>query len=430
MSNFSYVAIDGRGAETKGKLEVLDQSEALRRIREMGLFPTRVFEAREGFVRDRPKRTDRATEKSGVSSHRFQPWGRVKSSALTVFTRQLATLLDAGMPLLRGLGVLEEQEESPRLKAVIKDLGLSIENGGSLAEAMAAHPKIFNRLYINMVKAGEIGGALETTLTRLAEFMEKSQRIRGKIKAAMYYPSAVLLVALGIVVLLMLFIVPRFKLVFEGLMNGMPLPVFTRFIFNLSEAARHHAPIVALGVSFAGFLVWAALRTTWGRWVADQLKLTVPILGLLFRKAAISRFARTLGTLLTNGVPILQALTIVSETSGNAVVARCICKLHDAVKQGDPLAPTLKSGGVFPLMVAGMVDVGEQTGALPELLMKVADTYDTEVDNAASALTSLLEPLMILVLAVLVGSIVIAVFLPIIYIIGGGIPTGADRMAE
>ena len=423
MSSYSYVAIDGRGAETKGRLEVFDQSEALRRIREMGLFPTKVFEAGEALRRDRPRRTESVRARSVVPSSRFQPWGRVKSAALTIFTRQLATLLDAGMPLLRGLGVLEEQEENPRLKAIIKDLCSCIENGGSLAEAMAAHPKVFNRLYVNMVKAGEIGGALETTLTRLAEFMEKSQRIRGKIKAAMYYPSAVLLVAVGIVLLLMVFIVPRFKLVFEGLMNGMPLPAFTRFIFNLSEAARHHAPVVALAAAVAGFFLWAALRTVLGRWVADQLKLTVPILGPLFRKAAISRFARTFGTLLTNGVPILQALTIVSETSGNAVVARCICKLHEAVKQGDPLAPTLKSGGVFPVMVAGMVDVGEQTGALPELLMKVADAYDTEVDNAASALTSLLEPLMILVLAVLVGSIVIAMFLPIIYVIGQGIPS-------
>jgi type IV pilus assembly protein PilC len=334
------------------------------------------------------------------------------------------------MPLLRGLAVLEEQQENPRLKAVIKDLCLSIENGSSLAEAMAAHPKVFNRLYINMVKAGEVGGALETTLTRLAEFMEKSQRIRGKVKAAMYYPSAVLLVAVGIVVLLMVFIIPRFRLVFEGLMNGAPLPAFTRFIFSISEVVRHHFPVVALAAACVGFLLWAALRTVWGRWVADQLKLAVPILGPLFRKAAISRFARTLGTLLTNGVPILQALTIVSETSGNAVVARCISRLHEAVKQGDPLAPTLKSGGVFPVMVAGMVDVGEQTGALPELLMKVADTYDTEVDNAASALTSLLEPLMILILAVLVGSIVIAMFLPIIYIVSEGIPQGADRFAE
>jgi len=431
MASYSYTAIDAHGVESRGTLEVMDQSEALRRIKEMGLFPLRVFEAVTArslrFSRNRALRRAATCEKTRLA---FRAHGRVKTRRLTVFTRALATLIEAGMPLLRGLQVLEQQEENPRLKGVIGDVCQSIENGSSLGEAMAQHPRVFNRLYLNLVKAGELGGALELALTRLAEFMEKSQRIRGKVKAAMFYPCTVMLVAMGVLGVLMGFIVPRFRQVFEDLLNGRSLPPFTRFVFGLSEGLQHHLLAVALCLVGLGTLWWLALRTAWGRLAADQLKLNLPVLGPIFRKASISRFARTLGTLLGNGVPILQALTIVGETSGNRVVARTVSRLHDTVKQGDPLAPTLKASSVFPLMVTGLVDVGEQTGALPEMLMKVADIYDDEVDNAASALTSLLEPIMILLLAVVVGGLIIAMFLPLIMLYGSGIPGTADRAGE
>jgi type IV pilus assembly protein PilC len=323
------------------------------------------------------------------------------------------------MPLLRGLRLLHEQADNPVMKETISSLAVSVETGSSLTEAVNAHPRIFNPLYVNMVKAGEIGGALEITLSRLAEFMEKSQRIKGKIKAALFYPFAVLAVAGGVLVLLMVYIVPKFKLVFEGL-SGKSLPAFTLFVFKLSELIQHH--ILMLGGLAGAVVILLGLtsRTVAGRLAFDHFRLAMPILGPVFRKAAIARLARTLGTLVSNGVPILQALTIVKETAGNAVVGRVIGRVHENVKQGDPISPTLKASGVFPPMIAGMVDVGEQTGALPEMLMKIADNCDEEVDNAASAMTSLLEPIMIVFLAVVVGAIVIAMFLPLTRIFPDG----------
>ena len=421
MSNYSYVAVDPRGIEMRGTLEVPDQNEALRRIKDMGLFPTRLFEERK--LSKPPKNKPGRVIPVGKSLETLLPpfCRRVKPAVLTVFTRQLATLMEAGMPLLRGLRILEQQEETPVLKRVIGGLAESIESGNSLAEAVAAHPRVFNALYHNMVRAGEISGALEITLKRLAEFMEKAQRIKGKIKAAMFYPCSVLFVAGVILTVLMVYVVPRFKQVFEGLTNGRSLPPFSMFVFQLSEAVKNHLLLAALVV--IGFCVafGALVQTKWGRYVVDRLKLAAPVLGPLFRKVAISRFARTLGTLVGSGVPILQALTIVKETAGNVVVGRIISKVHEDVKQGEPIAPTLKASRIFPLMVAGMVDVGEQTGALPEMLMKVADNFDDEVDNAASALTSLLEPVMIVFLAVIVGSIVIAMFLPLIDLTSNGL---------
>jgi type IV pilus assembly protein PilC len=234
------------------------------------------------------------------------------------------------------------------------------------------------------------------------------------VKAAMFYPCAVLLVATVILVLLMTFVVPRFQEVFSGLLNGRPMPAFTLLVLNISQAVKHHLLATVLALTGAAALIGIALRTGPGRLLFDGLKLHAPALGPVFRKLAIARLTRTLGTLMGSGVPILQALTIVQKTTGNVVVGAAVNAIHGAVKEGDPIAPTLKSSGVFPPMVAGMVDVGEQTGALPEMLMKVADTYDEQVDNAASAMTSLLEPILIVFLAVIVGSIVIAMFLPLI----------------
>ncbi len=417
MSNYAYVAVDPQGLETRGTLDVSDQSEALRRIKEMGLFPTKLLVATESKARPARVRPARRVVPLALRRPLSVPWlgGRVRPAALTIFTRQLATLVEAGLPLLRGLRLLHEQEENRTLKEVIAQLSSAIESGSSLAEAAAMRPRVFNRLYLSMVRAGEIAGALEVTLNRLAEFMEKAQRIKGKIKAALCYPGAVLTVATIILGLMMVYVVPRFKQVFEGLFNNQPLPAFTRFVLNISQAVSTHILVILLGGVALGALFLLSLQTTWGRWAFDQFKLTMPVLGPVFRKAAIGRFTRTLGTLVANGVPILQALTIVKETAGNVVVGRVISAVHENVKQGEPLAPTLKTSGVFPAMVAGMVDVGEQTGALPEMLLKIADNCDTGVDNAATAMASLLEPIMIVFLAVIVGSIVIAMFLPIIW---------------
>jgi type IV pilus assembly protein PilC len=418
MANYSYIAVDPRGSEIRGILDVATQSEAVRRVREMGLFPTKIRIASDRVVRRTP--VNRPFGKVAGKTSATAPTTRrkVKAAKLVVFTRQVATMVGAGMSLLRSLRLLEEQEENRTLRSVIRELGLSIENGSSFSEALALYPKIFNPLYVNLVKAGESAGALELVLCRLAEFMEKAQRIKGKLKAALIYPGVVLVVAGAVTGLLMTYIVPRFREVFEGLLEGAALPAFTRFVFGVSAMFVHQLPLVLLAGASAACLFLASIRTTSGRRWFDRVKLAVPVLGPLFRKAAISRFARTLGTLAGSGVPILQALTIVEGTAGNLIIGQVIARVREQVKQGDPIAPNLKASGVFPPMVAGLVDVGEQTGALPELLIKIADSYEEEFDNAASGLTSLLEPILILILAVIVGSIVVAMFLPLITIAG------------
>lgn len=336
---------------------------------------------------------------------------------LMAFTRQLATLLEAGMPLLRGLRLLEQQADDRHFQSVIGKVSRSIEEGDSLSEALAAHPKVFNALYLNLVRAGEASGSLERVLSRLAVFQEKFQRTKGKVVTAMVYPVSVLVVAVSILTALMVFVVPRFEKVFDGLLDGAAMPAFTLFVFNLSAAIRDQALWMILVLLVGGAVITAGIQTRSGRRLFDALKLNAPVLGVVFRKAAVARFTRTLGTLLGSGVPVLQSLTIARDTAGNVVVARVVADAHECVKQGDPIAPTLKASNVFPGIVAGMVDVGEQTGALPEMLLKIAEGYDEEVDNAITAMTSLLEPIMIVLLGVIVGSIVIALFLPILTVV-------------
>jgi type IV pilus assembly protein PilC len=415
MSNFAYVAFDSHGREAKGILDVIDHTEAMRRLKEMGYFPTKIV--LRGPEKARTTRR-KFLSRRGILSLSLTGT-RVNSKTLCVFTRQMATLVEAGMPLLRGLRILEEQERNPGLKRVIGEVIATIEDGGSLNEAVAYHPKVFNRLYINMVKAGEIGGVLDVVLKRLADFMEKAQKIKGKIVTALFYPTAVIMVAVTILSLLMIFVVPKFKEVFDGLLNGKPMPAFTTFILNISTAVKSHA-LLGLGLLFAGVILFKIfISTKAGRRIFDRVKLNFPLIGPIISKAAISRFTRTFGTLVSSGVPILQTLTIVKETTGNVVVGDAIAAVHESVKQGETITIPMKMCGIFPSMVVGMVDVGEQTGALPEMLMKIADNYDDEVDNAVASMTSLLEPIMIIILAVIVGGIVIALFMPIIDITNG-----------
>ncbi len=449
MPKFSYIAMDSRGKETKGTLDVSNQNEAIARLREMGFFPTKVVEAEKVKEKgDKKKKSAPAPgEKKAKKPLNIKiPFlgGKVKTKTMTAFTRQLATLVDAGLPLLRGMRVLEKQERHPTLKEVLGEIGTSIEGGSTFSEALAQHPKIFNRLYVNMVKAGELGGVLEVVLNRLAEFMEKAQKIKGKVVAAMFYPVAVMVVAITILGVLMVFVVPRFEAIFTDMLEGRPLPGFTRFVLKLANLIKDKSFVVVDGFPYVypGPVIWATvasvivlkllLKTKKGRWYFDKFKLNMPVLGPVISKVAISRFTRTLGTLVSSGVPILQALTIVRETSGNVVVGDAVGKIHESVKEGETITAPLDSANVFPPMVVSMVDVGEQTGALPEMLMKIADTYEDEVDNAVSAMTSLLEPIMIVFLAVIVGSIVIALFLPLIDLINtlGGEGEGEGDVAE
>src|SRR5439155_13183039 len=387
MPKFNYVAMDSRGKETKGTLEVANQNEAISRLKEMGYFPTKVVEADKSKDKADKKAKAAATDTKGRKKGGFNLniripglGGKVRPKVLTTFTRQLATLVDAGLPLLRGLRVLERQEKNPTLKKVISDLALAIESGSTFSEGLAQHPKVFNRLYVNMVKAGELGGVLEVVLNRLSEFMEKAQKIRGKVKAAMFYPCAVIFVATVILTILMVFVIPKFEVIFKEMLEGQGLPAFTQFILSVSRVIAGHF-LVALGCLVA-FIIALKLftRTKFGRRLVDRLKLNFPILGPVVSKVAISRFSRTLGTLVSSGVPILQALTIVKETSGNIVVGEAVSAVHESVEEGETITAPLEASNVFPPMVISMVDVGEQTGALPEMLMKIADTYDDEVD--------------------------------------------------
>jgi type IV pilus assembly protein PilC len=343
----------------------------------------------------------------------------IKGKTLMIFTRQLATLIDAGLPLLRGLTVLGKQEPDPVLKKTITQLAEAVQGGGTFSDGLSSHPKIFNRLYVNMVKAGELGGVLEVVLNRLAEFQEKAQKVKGKVQSAMMYPAIVLVIAIVIMGFLLVFIVPKFQQIFNDMLGGKPLPLLTQIVVGASTGIKDNIIWIIIG----GAGIFAALKyfisTPKGSVQFDKFMLKAPLFGDLTRKNAISRFTRTLGTLVTSGVPILQALNITKETAGNAVISTAISKIHDAVKEGESIVRPMEASGVFPAMVISMVDVGEETGQLPEMLLKVADLYDDEVDNAVAGLTSMMEPIMIVFLAVVVGAIVIALFLPLIGIISG-----------
>ncbi len=341
----------------------------------------------------------------------------VNEKGITVFTRQLATLVKAGMPIMRGLEVLSRQEKRKAFRQVIEDCADTIRSGGNFSDGLGAHPKTFDRLYINMVKAGEAGGVLDTVLERLSVFMEKAMKIRAKVTSAMVYPAIISCVAGGIMIILMVFVVPKFQEVFFTMLKGKPLPWLTSVVVAIANAMRENLLMVIGGLSGAGFLGWLFKRSTFGTKVLHWLLLKVPVIGDLFLKASIARFTRTLGTLLASGVPILQALIITRDTSGNVHVANAINVVHDRVKEGDSVAKPLESTRIFPGMVTSMIVVGEETGALPDMLTRIADTYDEEVDNAVAALTSIIEPVMIVLMAVGVGVIVIAMFLPMVELI-------------
>lgn len=433
MPEFCYVAMDARGKEMKGKLEVANQNEAIGRLKSMGYFPTRVEVARKESRGKRADPTRGSANRARGSKRSLEIripgfGGKVNSKSLVSFTRQLARLVDSGLPLLRGLRLIERQEKNPMLRRVTNDLAVSIEGGSTFSEALAQHPKVFNHLFVNMVRAGELGGVLEIVLARLAQFMDKAQKIKGKVQAALFYPVAVMVVAGAVLAVMMLFVVPRFKVIFIDLMEGKPLPRFTEFVLGVSQLVAANAIQTTLAVMALVIALKLVVRTKPGRKIWDRVALSFPLLGPVVSKVAIARFTRTLGTLLSSGVPVLQALTIVKETAGNVIVGAAVASIHDSVKEGETIVAPMEGCSVFPPTMIGMVDVGEQTGALPEMLMKVADDYEEEVDNAVSAMTSLLEPIFIVFLAVIVGSIVIALFLPLVGIIDGfGDPGNGGR---
>ncbi len=418
MPLFLYTAMDASGKEKKGKIDAAAEDAAAAELKKQGLFITMIKPAK-GAPKEKQQAAAApgAKKKKGFDLNIAIGTPVIKRKELTIFTRQLAILLDAGLPLIRSLRTLEKQSKSPILKKILGASADSVESGSTFSEALAQHPKSFDKLYLNMIRAGEAAGAMEVILNRLAVFMEKAAKIAGKVKSALIYPTVVFSIAMLVTSGLMIFIVPNFKKIFDELLAGEPLPELTQFVMLISKILQEQIWLVGV----AGFGIFVAYKvtnkTTMGRYGIDWVKYNMPLFGPIISKTAISRFSRTLGTLMSSGVPILNALNIIKETAGNEVVSSAVGKVHDAVKEGEGIAAPLGASGIFPQMVISMIEVGEETGKLPEMLEKIADTYEDEVDNAVGALTSMIEPLMIVGLAVIVGTIVIALFMPLTKII-------------
>ncbi|HOX36577.1 MAG TPA: type II secretion system F family protein [Candidatus Brocadiia bacterium] len=406
MPVFQYEAMNGQGKAVRDEIEARNTDEAIAKIRAMNLFPTKVKE----------KAGKKAATGPGGKKKRGFTFGGVSQAQLTTFTRQLSTLQDAGLPIVRSLRVLYEQMKPGVLKNVLQDVADDVESGNSLSEAMGKYPKVFDKLYVNMIRAGEAGGVLDVILQRLAEFREKSARLKRRVKGAMIYPIAVLTIALLIVSGIMVFIIPKFSKMFQEM--NVELPGMTQALMYAGELFKTRWYMIPV-VPFAFFIAFKVIgMSSAGRYVLDWIKFKIPLFGNIVNKASISRFARTLGTLIASGVPILEALGIVRDTAGNAVLARAIQNIHDSIREGETIADPLKAAKVTDDMVCNMVSVGEETGELDKMLLKVADVFDEEVDVAVEGLVSLIEPMMIVMLGGIGGFIVISLFMPLIKLMG------------
>lgn len=411
MPTFQYRAIDSSGNEVNSVVEALSNKEAISKVRNKGLYPTLVTSKAE------PKKV-----KVKAVQRKRRPTGRVKSKHVCQFARQLATLQNAGLVLLRSLRILEQQQKSGNLKRVIGCVTDDIEGGSTLSEAMAKHPRCFNRLFVNMIAAGEIGGVLDVILTRTADFMEKSQRLKAKVRGAMMYPAAVMTAAAIIVLGLMIFVVPVFTQVISEMSDAdYQLPVLTAVLMNISTWLIGRKGLNAAIVIASPFLIITTLKLIRkfksGRYVLDTIKIHMPIMGKLFYKTSVARWARTLSTLISAGVPILEAIKITRETADNELYSRMLERIHHAIRQGDTFSNPLRQSKAVDMMVSNMIDVGEETGDMDKMLERIADNFDEESDMLVSNMISLLEPIMIIVMGVIVGTIIVAIFWPIIELI-------------
>jgi len=410
MPVFQYAALDAQGVEIKDEIEALSQKEAVSKIRNMGYFPTKVRERGAG---------KKAGAKAAAKPKRKRGSGsKVKIKYITQFARQLSTLQDAGLPILRSLRILEEQQKSGTFKRVIGYVADDIEGGSTLSEAMARYPKTFDRLLTSMVAAGETGGVLDLILARVADFMEKAQKLKSRVKSAMVYPAVVLCAAFGILLALMKYVIPQFKSVLEEMVSGELNPVTTAVLGISNWIATQYGWAIILGIPFGiVFLLRIVRKFRTGRYVLDAIKLKLPVMGQLTNKVSVTRWTRTLGTLIGAGVPILDAIIVTRETAGNEVFANMLNNVHNSIRQGDTFAAPLRQSKTVDLIVSNMVAVGEETGDLDKMLLKVADNFDEQVDVLVASLMSMLEPIMIIVLGGIVMVIVMAVFLPMIQVI-------------
>ncbi len=400
MPTFVYTALDPNGKTIKGKTEAESESLLLSKLHEQNYHVLSVNEEKA-----------RATKASNVPS----TGKKVKLKNLVIFSRQFATMIDAGIAIVRCLDILESQTKDPVLKPVIAQCKKDVKGGMSLTDAFSKHPNVFSRLYVNMVKAAETGGILDKILDRLATFLETEQEVRSKIKSAMIYPILVLIFAFLMVVALFLFVLPKFKEIFDSM--SVELPVATRMLFGISTVMRSYWYIgLIFGIGGFAAYKWYS-KTDTGSWQIDMIKLKVPVIGELVQKMSISRFSRTFATLIHSGVPMMRSLEIVAETSGNGVISHAIDSARNAIREGQKISAPLAQSGLFPQMVTHMIDVGEETGRLSEMLTKVSDFYDQEVENAVKALTSLIEPCLIVVMGGIVGFIAVSIMAPIFKLI-------------
>jgi type IV pilus assembly protein PilC len=414
MPLFKYEALDSQGVAIKNEVDALSQKEAVSKIRNMGYFPTKVLAVGAGKAGGAVAAGVIAKPKK-----RRGAGGKVKLKFITEFARQLSTLQDAGLPILRSLRILEEQQKAGTFKRIIGYVADDIEGGATLSEALSRFPRCFDRLMVGMVAAGETGGVLDLILSRVADFMEKSEKLKARVKGAMIYPAVVLTAALTMLIMLMIFVIPKFESVLKEMLEGQGLPLITQYVLNISRwIANDFGWAILLGVPF-GFMFIARIikRFKVGRYVFDSIGIRLPVMGQLSRKVAITRWTRTLGTLIGAGVPILDAINVTSETAGNEVYSRMLINVQNSIRQGDSFAMPLKQSKTVDLIVSNMIAVGEETGDLDKMLLKIADNYDEQVDVLVASLMHLLEPVMIVVLGGIVMVIVMSVFLPMIKII-------------
>lgn len=409
MPTYKYEALDTSGAEVKDSIEATNEEEASQKIKAMGYFVTKLTASAGGKKAAKKKKTGKSRKTFTI--------GGVSQKMLVTFTRQFSTLQDAGLPVLRSLRILERQMKPSVLKNSLIDVVEDVESGSSLSEAMGKHPKTFNRLYVNMVRAGEAGGALEVILQRLADFLEKGQSLKRKVIGAMVYPAVVIFVAVAILTFIMVAIIPKFKKIFDEF--GLTLPWATLTLIKVSDWMSQYwwtIPMFPVGL----YLLIKLIRLSRaGNYALDRLVLWIPVLGALIEKTIVARTMRTLGTLISSGVPILEAINIVKETANNAVFERMFQRVFESIREGDTIADPLRESRLVDDMVTNMVEVGEETGDLDSMLYKISDFYDEWVDTLVKSLISLLEPIMIVFLGFTIGAIVISLFLPLIKLLEG-----------
>ena len=398
MATFAYKAKNWDGKIVSSEMECENKEACISKLREKGYFVINI------------------AEKKGSGGGGFSLFGgSVSSQEVSIFARQFATMIGSGVPLVRCLTILQSQAENPYFKKVINQIRTDVEGGATFSKALEKHPKVFNNLFCSLVKAGEIGGILDTILERLADYLESSEALKAKIKGAMTYPIVVFAIAGLVVIALVMFVLPQFKEIFLGM--NIELPWATQFLLSLSDFMVGWWFVVIPGIILVPLLIWKFFQTKTGSRIWDTNILRVPNLGMMMRKVAVAKFTRTLGTLISSGVPILQALEVTSQTAGNCVIAEAVDKTRISIREGESIAEPLKSSGVFPPMVVQMIAVGEETGELDKMLTKIADFYDTEVDTAVKGLTSVIEPLVIVVLGIVIGGIVMAVFMPMLKLV-------------